>query len=105
MSIQLIYCTVPSEKEARELAKYLLDQKLIACANIFPAHLAVYSWKGQVQEEQEVAMLIKAPAERFSSIEAAILEKHSYDTPCIVALNAEDAYGPFGDWVQGQCQN
>lgn len=104
MSLQLIYCTASNEQEAKDLAKYLLDQKLIACANIFPAHTAIYSWEGAVQEEQEVAMLMKAPPELFSSVEEAIVEKHSYDTPCIVALNAQEAHGPFAEWVEGQCK-
>ena len=104
MSLQLIYCTASNPQEASDLAKYLLDSNLIACANIFPAHTALYNWEGEVQEGQEVAMLMKAPADLFSAIEAAIKERHSYDTPCIVALDVEHVHAPFADWVQGQCQ-
>ena len=104
MPLQLIYCTLSNELEAKALAKHLLDLKLIACANIFPAHTALYNWEGAVQEEAEVAMLMKAPEHLFSAIEAAIKEKHSYDTPCIVTLDAEKVHEPFACWVRDQCQ-
>jgi periplasmic divalent cation tolerance protein len=42
-----IYITNPSKKEAKRLAKHLIEKRLIACANIFPIE-SLYWWKNKL---------------------------------------------------------
>lgn len=98
----LIYVTYPSEEAAREISKALLEVRLVACANIFPAHRALYWWEGEIADEAEVAVIYKTRRDRFEAVEAAIKERHPYDVPCIVSVPVEKAQQDFMGWVREQ---
>lgn len=82
----VVLVTAGSEQEARTLAKHLLEQKLIACANLVPVN-SLYMWNGEIQDDREVLMVIKTRSEVFKDrLLNAITEKHSYDVPEIIAM-------------------
>lgn len=95
----LIYMTAGSQDEAERIVEVLLEKKLIACANVFAPHMAVYEWNGEVKKELEVAVIMKSAAEKFSEIEACVQGMHSYDTPCLVQVPITAGHQPFLDWV------
>ncbi|MDH5723553.1 MAG: divalent-cation tolerance protein CutA [Alphaproteobacteria bacterium] len=97
----MIYVTYPSNEEAKTISKVLIEKKLVACANIFPAHETMYWWEGKVEEGSEIAVIYKTTKENFEAVKDAILKQHSYDCPCIVALPIDQAYEGFADWIKG----
>ena len=99
MSAILIYATYKDVAQARDISKALVEARLVACANILPAHESLYWWDGAVQNAFEVAVIYKTRAENFAAVEAKIKELHSYDCPCIVALPIGQGYKPFLDWI------
>jgi periplasmic divalent cation tolerance protein len=80
-----VYVTAASHGEAVSIARTVVAERLAACANILPAVTSVYHWQGQVQEDAEVALLLKTETRLFDRLATRIRELHSYDTPCIVA--------------------
>lgn len=98
----MVYVTCKDKEEAKSIASHVISKRLAACANIFPAHESLYWWDGEVQDEQEVAMILKTTKERYHELEDAIKEKHSYDVPCIVALSLENGNHAFLDWIKEQ---
>jgi periplasmic divalent cation tolerance protein len=96
----LLYVTCAKHEEARRIARTLLEERLIACANIMPPHTAVYRWEGSVQEEPEVAMLLKTQAEMTGRISERIRELHSYSVPCVVALPIQGGNPDFLTWIE-----
>ncbi len=97
-----IYVTYPSEKDAQEISKVLLEARLVVCANIFPAHRSLYWWEGKVEDAQEVAVVYKTRRELFGRVEALIKEKHPYDVPCVVSLPVEQGSLAFLEWVKAE---
>ncbi len=92
-----IYITCRNKAEAEKLSLHLLEQRLIACANMFPVS-SMYWFKGKLQKEGEVAILAKSVKEHFEKVKQAVRQVHSYDIPCIVSYEAVgDA--DFADWV------
>lgn len=89
--IAVLYTTIGSEKEAQQLAKYILSKKLAACINIFPGGKSLYEWEGEIKEDNEVYMLFKTIPELMSEIENTIKEHHPYKNPAILKLNAESS--------------
>ena len=63
-----VYVTHPNLKEAKELAKKCLEEKLIACANIFPQGVSLYRWQGKVCEDQEWVLILKTDRKHFVPI-------------------------------------
>ena len=55
----LIWCPFPDEEEARRAADTLLDEGLIACANLVPGLVSMYVWQGERGEAREVGLLSK----------------------------------------------
>ena len=49
----LIWCPFPDEGEARRVAGTLLDEGLIACANIVPGMISLYVWQGKRGEARK----------------------------------------------------
>lgn len=98
----LVYVTCKDKEEAKSIASHVIGERFAACANIFSAHESLYWWDGAVQNEQEVAMILKTTKERYHELEDAIKDKHSYDVPCIVALSLENGNHAFLNWIKEQ---
>jgi periplasmic divalent cation tolerance protein len=98
MSFALIYITHPSEAAAQRVSQHLLEQKLIACANIFPITSA-YWWQGAIQNEQEWISIVKTILENYEGVKKEIEKVHEYEVPCIlkIVVEANDAYE---QWIQ-----
>ncbi len=95
----LIYVTFETNDNARAVAKDLIEERLVSCANIFPPIQSIYKWDGQMQEESEIVVIFKTHAELFEQVEKRIKSLHSYETPCIVALPVEKSSKEFVGWV------
>ncbi len=99
MELLTVYVAFANEEQARSIAKTVVNERLAACANIFPPHTSVYWWDGKVQNASETAALFKTTEKTFESLKNRIAELHSYDCPCIVAWEIEEGHKPFLDWI------
>jgi hypothetical protein len=61
----LIWCPFASRADAEAAAGALLDAGLIACANILPGMISLYTWQGERGAGEEVAMLARRPPPRL----------------------------------------
>lgn len=95
----MAYVTCADAGEARRIAATLLEENLIACANVLPVHTAVYRWQGTVREEPETAMLLKTRAVLLDRVARRIAELHSYEVPCVVGLPITGGHAPFLRWI------
>lgn len=102
MNIYMMYVTVSNEQEAQDLAAGLLKNSLVACANIFPAHRAVYQWQGKIESEPETALILKTTRSAFKKVEDYLKTHHSYTCPCIIAWAIEAGHAPFLSWIEDQ---
>lgn len=100
--VLFFYVTCGSETEAEKIADALLENKLIACANILTGMKSRYRWKGQVETAQEAVLVLKGLKRHFSAIEEKVLELHSYDCPCLLALPVEMGSKSYLDWIAGE---
>ncbi|MDW7679548.1 MAG: divalent-cation tolerance protein CutA [bacterium] len=96
----LILVTTANEDEAEQIGRSLVEKKLIACANIISPAKSIFHWDGELCQENETVMMIKAMKKNFDSIQAEIKEIHSYENPEIIAipiiLGAED----YLNWIK-----
>lgn len=97
--IHLIYVTVESRQKAKEMAVKLLEEKLIACANIVDELESLYHWEGKLCEAKEALLLAKTSEEKIPLAVDAIKKMHSYDLPCIVGFPVTAGLPAFLKWV------
>ena len=92
MSAALIWSPFESEEAAAAAASQLLDEGLIACANLVPVR-SLYVWRGERGEARECGALFKTEASLLERAVARLSQLHPYDTPAIIGWRA-DAAGP-----------
>lgn len=100
--ILLFYVTHPNQEHADKLAQQLLDEKLIACANLFPM-TSVYTWNGQACRDEEIASVYKTSIKYADKVEQRIAALHEYDVPCILR-SIVTANAAYAQWVEEQIQ-
>lgn len=91
--------TAPSAEVAERLARTLLDEGLITCANLVPQVRSLYRWKGEVCDETEVLLVLKLPSAGFAALEARYPALHPYEVPELLRLDVTDGHRPYLDWV------
>lgn len=83
----VVLMTCGSAKEARRIAKAVVERRLAACVNILDARVhSIYRWKGRVESAREFLLVMKTSRRRFAVLQKKIQELHSYDVPEIIAL-------------------
>ncbi len=97
----LVMVTCGSAKEAKRIARRLVDARLAACVNISAAPVqSIYRWKGKVETAKEVLLVVKTTQKRFSALEREIRRLHSYDTPEIIALPIVGGSRAYLRWIE-----
>lgn len=94
----MIYVTFPDEASALALGRQMVEDGLAACFNLHGIR-SVYTWKEEVQDEQEWVVLFKTRASHASALHEAIEKGHPYEVPCILGWDASvnEAYGIWVD--------
>jgi periplasmic divalent cation tolerance protein len=95
----VVLATVPDAEVGRRLARTLLDEGLIACANVVPAVVSLYRWEGEVQEEGETLLLLKSRMELVPRLLERIPELHPYELPEVLALPVAGGLPAYCRWV------
>lgn len=86
METVTLYSTWPTLEAAEAAARSLLEERLIACANLVPGARSLFRWEGQVQTESEAIMFAKTTALSAAAARDALLLLHPYTCPCVTAL-------------------
>ena len=95
----VVFTTCSSEIEARTIAKTLVDERLIACANILSSALSIYRWQDKLCEDKEVFMVMKSRQVHLDRIIERVKSLHSYEVPEIIALPIIGGSESYLDWV------
>ena len=98
--ISLVLSTLANEEQARVLARQLVEERLIACGNIFPGLTSIYWWEGKIDEAGEVLLLMKTRMELVPALKARIAELHPYEVPEVLVLPVTDVADAYGQWVR-----
>jgi periplasmic divalent cation tolerance protein len=95
----IVLSTCPEAATAQELARVLLEATLAACVNILPGVRSMYLWKGSLQSDDEVLMVIKTTATNFERLRETLVSEHPYELPEVVALEIADGHHPYLRWL------
>ena len=98
MSFIIVYITHATEKVATKVSNYLVEQKFVACANIFPIKSA-YWWKSALQSENEWVTIVKTIPENWVALKKEVEAIHPYDVPCIMKFDVE-ANEAYENWIK-----
>lgn len=97
----IVLVTTASQEEAEKIANVLVEAKLAACVSFSPIN-SIYTWQGKVNKDQEWQLFIKTDLNRFPTLQAKIIELHSYEVPEIIALPIIKGHQPYLQWISQQ---
>lgn len=100
MTFTFLYVTAKDKAEARRISTHLLQQKLIACANMFPVE-SMYWWKGKIVNGKEVVLILKTMKNKVAVVRNEIEKMHSYRIPCITEIKVK-VNEKYARWLQEQ---
>lgn len=95
-----VLTSVGTEQQALDIAHALVKRRLAACVNILPGARSIFRWKGKVQQDAELLLVIKTLASNFEAVRGVIKELNAYELPEIVAFPAAMADAAFAAWVK-----
>lgn len=97
-----MFVTASSADEAERIGQVVVDSRLAACANILQGVRSIFRWDNKVNVESECLIIMKSTLDRFSDLEAAIRQHHSYSVPEIIALPIIAGSIPYLEWIMGE---
>jgi len=86
--------------EARHIGDRLVEERLVACANVVPSVDSTYWWKGKVERTDETLLLMKTSSEKLDRLISRVKELHSYEVPEVLALPIERGSPEYLKWLK-----
>ncbi|MGO8869847.1 MAG: divalent-cation tolerance protein CutA [Acidimicrobiales bacterium] len=77
----------------------LLGDRLVACGQRSGPLVSRYWWQGSLERAEEWLVVLKTRADLRDQVIDAVLDRHPYETPEIVAVAVTGAAPGYRDWV------
>lgn len=96
----LIYSTFPTKEDCLKVCKQLLEERKIACFNVFQVQSG-YWWQGKIVEDQEWAAILKTDKFKEDEVFRTLKKLHPYTTPAIISIEAKNVDRDYLSWLVG----
>ncbi|MEE4137636.1 MAG: divalent-cation tolerance protein CutA [Desulforhopalus sp.] len=98
-TIYLISTTLEDKDAAHHLAAHLLDQRLIACAQITGPVTSLFRWQGEQTTAEEWLLTVKTAPHLAQATKVEISQKHPYEVPEIIGQEVGDVSESYRTWL------
>jgi periplasmic divalent cation tolerance protein len=95
----VVFVTVGNADAAAAIAKKLVEERMVACANLVPRIRSIYRWKGEIYDEEEYLLIMKTRSSLVPALTMRVRELHSYEVPEIIAVSIEEGLPEYLNWV------
>ncbi|MCX8153993.1 MAG: divalent-cation tolerance protein CutA [Candidatus Bathyarchaeota archaeon] len=95
----VVIVTTANRQEAEKIAQQLLNEKLIACANIVGPVSSFFHWAGKIENAEEYLMFMKSRRDLFGRLADTVKRLHSYEVPEIIALPIAEGAKSYLAWL------
>lgn len=96
----LVWSPFPDMGSASAAANVLLDEKLVACANMIPQMVSIFGWKGEREQSSETGALFKTNAALLGKAIERIGELHPYEEPAILGWRCDEGAPATLAWLE-----
>lgn len=98
-AVHLVFVTGPDRETLHALGRRLVEERLVACANLWDGVDSIYRWKGEVEEASEAILLLKTTGERLEGLRRRVARLHPYEEPEFVAVAVDAGSPSYLRWV------
>ncbi len=99
---RVVLVSAPSDEVADALARTLVTDRLVACANVVPGIRSVYRWSGEIQVDDEVLLVLKTRADRVDALRSRVVSLHPYEVPEFVVLPIVAGLESYLGWLRAE---
>jgi periplasmic divalent cation tolerance protein len=97
----IVLITCPNKEVGEQVANALLERKLAACVNMVAPVTSLYTWKGEINRDEEMLLIVKSRADLFESeLIPAVKAVHPYEVPEIIALPVLMGSEDYLGWIR-----
>ena len=97
-SINLFYTTCGSAKQSKELAKAMLNNKMVVCVNVIKNIESYYKDSGSIKKSNESILIIKTFLSK-NKVENLIKKNHPYEIPFVIQLETKKVNRKYLLWA------
>ena len=102
LDLKIVYITTKDIKQAKDIGKALVKERLAACVNILSQVTSIYYWQDELQTDEETVLIAKTKASLVDKLTQRVKDLHSYDVPAIIVLPIEDGNSEYLNWLISQ---
>lgn len=95
-----IHWTSGSLDEARRVSRYLVQERLVASAQIVPWVESIYQLDNKLETTQESTIILKTRVENFDAIREVIEQNCKYEVPEILWFKIEGGNKSYLEWLE-----
>lgn len=99
---RLAFMTAPDAETAERIVRVLVEERVVACGNILPGLTSIYRWRGTVERDAEVLVILKTTADGVDRLLERAPALHPYEVPEVLVLEVGSGHPPYMDWL-GEC--
>ena len=96
----VVFSTFANEDDAARVARVLVEERLIACANLLPGARSIYHFKGVVEDQREVVVLMKTRKQDWTAFLSRLHDLHPYDVPECIAVRVAAGAPKYMEWLE-----
>ncbi len=96
----VVFSTFANEDDAARVARVLVEERLIACANLLPLARSIYHFKGVVEDQREVVVLMKTRKQDWTAFLSRLHDLHPYDVPECIAVRVAAGAPKYMEWLE-----
>src|ERR1043165_7490830 len=96
--LRVVFVTAGAS-EAEKISRTLLEERLIACANLLPGVASLYWWEGKIESSAETLIVMKTPVSKINALMRRVRELPTYKIPEVLALGIMEANPAYAAWV------
>lgn len=97
--LSVVLMTVPDGQTGERIARALVEERLVACANLVPGVTSVYRWEGEVHTDAEHLVVMKTRRALLERLFARAAELHPYSVPELIAVDVQAGSRVYCRWV------
>lgn len=97
----VVFMTASDRVEAEKIVRNLLEERLIACANIVGPVSSLFWWKGKIDKASEFLVIMKSEKKFFKRLSERVREIHSYEVPELITMPIIEGLPSYLDWLKG----
>ena len=97
--VRVALVTGPDSATLARICRSLVEERLIACANVVEGVASIYRWEGAVEEASEALAILKTTAGCLAALDSRFRELHPYDVPEFIVLPVDAGSEGYLRWV------